>query len=112
MKLSLRNRVAHELFEGKGDAFICDIASEDVMNHKNRCFITIRLAQGASLGIHRHVDECEIYYVIQGHGWYMDNEKEYEIKAGEAVICLDGDSHGICNKRKEELVFVALVIRS
>ncbi len=43
---------------------------------------------------------------MQGCGLYTDNGKEYEIKAGEAVICLDGDEHGICNKEKEELVFM------
>ena len=110
MKLSLKNRVVHELFEGKGDAVISDIASSDMMRSRNRCFIIIRLKQGDSLGIHRHEKECEIYYVIQGRGWYRDNEQEYEIKAGEAVICQDGDSHGISNNEKEELVFIALVV--
>ena len=41
----------------------------------------------------------------------MDGNK-YKIKAGEAVICLDGDEHGICNKEKEELLFIALVVNS
>lgn len=112
MKLPLNERVVHGLFQGKGDAVICDIASSDMMKSRNRCFITIRLRQGDSLGMHRHENECEIYYVIQGCGWYRDNEQEYEIKAGEAVICQDGDCHGISNNEKEELVFIALVVNS
>ena len=112
MKLQLKERVAHKLFQGKGDALICDIASSDMMHSKNRCFITIRLRQGASLGIHRHEKESEIYFIMQGRGLYTDNGEEYEIKAGEAVICLDGDEHGIFNQEKEELVFIALVINS
>lgn len=112
MKLPLKERIVHELFQGKGDVVICDIASSEMMKSKNRCFITIRLKQGDSLGIHCHENECEIYYVIQGRGWYKDNEQEYEIKVGEAVICQDGDSHGITNNEKEELVFIALVVSS
>ncbi len=45
-------------------------------------------------------------------GLYTDNGNKYKIKAGEAVICLDGDEHGICNKEKEELLFIALVVNS
>lgn len=110
MKLQLKERTVRGLFQGTGDVVICDIASKEMMNLKNRCFITIRLVQGASLGIHCHKQESEIYFIIQGRGWYNDNGKEYEIRAGEAVICFDGDSHGICNKKEEELIFIALVI--
>lgn len=112
MKLPIKERVVHGLFGGNGDARICDIASGDMMHAKNRCFITIRLGQGDSLGVHRHEHESEIYFIMQGCGLYTDNGNEYEIKTGEAVICLDGDEHGICNKEKEELVFIALVINS
>ncbi len=110
MKLPLKEKVVHELFQGKGDIAICDIATSNMMRSRNRCFIIIRLKQGDSLGVHRHEQECEIYYVMQGRGWYRDNEQEYEIQAGEAVICQDGDSHGISNNEKEELVFIALVV--
>ena len=52
------------------------------------------------------------FTLLQGRGLYTDNGEEYEIKAGEAVICLDGDEHGIFNQEKEELIFIALVINS
>ncbi|TGY92661.1 cupin domain-containing protein [Petralouisia muris] len=90
MKLQLKERAAHELFQGKGDAIICDIASSDMMHSKNRCFITIRLRQGASLGLHRHEKESEIYFIMQGRGLYTDNGEEYEIKAGQIKVSYCG----------------------
>lgn len=112
MKLSLNHRTVKNLFGGDGEAYLCDIASSEMMHEKNRCFLTIRLEQGASLGIHQHLHESEIYFVLQGCGLYTDHDETYEIRAGEAVICLDGDKHGIFNQSEEDLVFVALVIRS
>ncbi len=112
MKLTINERVVHELFGGKGDCVIKDIASSEQMHGKNRCFITITLKPGTSLGVHRHKNESEIYFVLQGRGEYSDNGEVYEIHTGDAVICLDGDEHGVSNSGPEDLVFAALVINS
>lgn len=112
VKLLVNKRTVHEMFNGKGNVDIYDIADSSIMGEKNRCFLKIVLSQDTSLGLHKHKGESEIYYVLQGRGKYYDNSEEYELYAGESVICRDGDIHGILNTEKEDMVLIALVVNT
>ena len=49
-------------------------------------FSQVTIHPGCELGYHEHHGETETYYVLSGSATYIDNDKEYEIKAGDVTI--------------------------
>ncbi len=74
-----------------------------------RLFSTITLPVGAQVPTHYHHNEFEIYCMLTGEGDYNDNGNIIRIKAGDTVICPDGEMHGLINNSDAELSFVAFV---
>lgn len=65
---------------------------------------------GASLGLHTHNGEEEIYVVLSGKGIYTDADgQEKEIGPGDVTFDFDGQTHGVRNEGTEPLVFIAVV---
>ena len=98
--------------KGKGEIFITHLLTQKEMLDKCGMFASVRIPVGASLNVHQHVDTNETYYILQGKGLYTDNGKTYEIKAGDTTYCADGDTHGIENIGDEDLIFIALIIKT
>ena len=59
-----------------------------------------RLQPGASIGYHKHEQNCEIIYLLKG---------EITLLPGQVHYCPIGHSHSLMNKTKEELQFFAVV---
>ena len=64
-----------------------------------KMFNEVTLKPGCEIGYHEH------------HGIYNDNGKEYPVEVGDVTFCADGNGHGIKNAGKEDLVFVALILK-
>ena len=72
----------------------------------------ITVEPGSSLGIHKHEGECELYFVTSGAAIYTENDVEYEVTVGDAMLCESGSTHGIRNASTEEpLQFVAVIMQ-
>ena len=95
---------------GKGHLILEPIAGPDILKDKCRLYVKATLEKGCSMGIHQHKGDGEIYYILSGKGLYTDNDTTYEMKAGDAAFCKNGDRHGIENIGDEDLVFMGLVI--
>ena len=52
------------------------------------------LPPGTSIGIHRHTNDQEYYYVVSGGGIMTLDGQEYEITAGGVAAVLPGGYHG------------------
>lgn len=52
------------------------------------------LYPGSSIGYHLQEKE-EIYYIVQGHGEMTMNGKTFPVSAGDAVLTLPGNRHGL-----------------
>ena len=74
-------------------------------------FGQVTLEPEAVLGYHEHHQETETYYILSGDGIYIDNGEEIPAKAGDVFFCKDGDGHGLKNTGKEDLVFIALILK-
>ena len=70
------------------------------------------LEEGCEVGWHQHVGDGEAYYILQGKGIYNDNGTEIPVEAGDSMWCKDGDWHSLVNTEKEDLVFIALILKS
>jgi len=78
----------------------------------SRLFAVIALEPGASIGLHRHVGEDEIYYVIRGQGTLVEGGVPASLNAGDAHLVRSGGTHGIENTGNDRLEFVAVIVRA
>lgn len=77
---------------------------------KTRLFSTITLAPGASIGVHEHTGETELFYFVSGSGRVCDDGTFVDVQAGDAMSTGSGHSHGVENTGDTDLVLVAVII--
>ncbi len=97
-------------FGGHGHIFMQKLlAKEQLKDSAELCGIAT-LEKGCSIGLHRHIGNNETYHILKGKALYTDDEKQYEIQAGDTVFCAEGHEHAIANAGETDLVFFALVL--
>lgn len=70
----------------------------------------LELPGGASIGVHKHEGEAEIFHIISGAGEYYDNGKTVKVKAGDTAVCTSGCEHGIKNIGDEPLILNGFIV--
>lgn len=95
---------------GKGYCLIKEFLNEQQMNEKINLFAEVTLKPGCSLGYHEHIRESETYYVLQGTAAYNDSGTMRTIVKGDTIY-VHNNGHSIDNIGKEDLIFMALIIR-
>lgn len=58
---------------------------------------------GASIGIHQHGDDEELYLVLEGAGTMHLDGEEFPVSAGSVVVNRSGGTHGLRNDGAEPL---------
>lgn len=70
----------------------------------------VRLEPGASLGYHDHIDEGEIYYILEGAGdFYTSPTDSIPVKAGDMTYLHKDQGHSITNTSDDDLLMLAIV---
>ncbi len=64
---------------------------------------------GASIGMHRHEREDEVYLILGGSGIVADGAAETRVTAGDAVLTGRGESHAVRNDGAEPLEIAAFI---
>lgn len=82
---------------GKGAIDMTHIITAEQSCGSGRMFSIATIRPGCSIGMHRHVDEFEIYYILEGAVNVMDNDQPATLVAGDCMLCKDGDSHSLEN---------------
>jgi mannose-6-phosphate isomerase-like protein (cupin superfamily) len=57
----------------------------------------VEMPPGTSIGIHRHGDDEELYFILAGSGRMVVDGREYRVRAGDLVLNRRGGSHGLLN---------------
>lgn len=68
------------------------------------------LAPGASIGMHRHDNGCEVIYIIEGTGTAQTDEGPEPLAAGVCHYCPKGHAHSVQNTGDAPLRFFAAVV--
>lgn len=102
--------IKHQMRGGKGSVEITHIFKQDELKGKARLIARISINPGCSIGLHEHVAEEEIFYIINGFGVINDNGKEREVSAGDAVLTGDGAFHSIENREDVPLQLLAVIL--
>ena len=97
--------------KGKGECHIKHLTDKAAMYDHARMFAHVTIPVGCSIGDHPHVDDADLYYIIEGTARVDDNGVLKEITAGELSYTQEGEHHSIENIGDGELKFLALVLR-
>lgn len=106
----MRTEIKEKMRGGNGSVEILHILEKDEMKGKVRLFAKVTLNPGASIGVHDHIGEEEVYYILKGTGTVNDNGTEKVVHVGDAILTGNGAFHAIENTGDEPLVFMASII--
>ena len=76
-----------------------------------RLFSRIELPAGASIGLHRHEGEAEMFYVPSGHPTLTDDGAEYTAQPGDCIVTRSGHSHAVRNNGGEPVELLACIAK-
>ena len=76
-----------------------------------RLFSTLRLVPGASIGYHVHENETEMFYFLEGCGRVQDDDKAYDVQAGDSMATFNGHGHSVENTGDNDLVILACIVK-
>ena len=95
---------------GKGEVEISHLLEKDVLKGKARLFARIKIPPNSSIGLHKHENEFEIFYILSGKGVFHDNGKDVQVQAGDVCFTDSGESHSIENTSNEDLELLAVIM--
>lgn len=99
------------LYGGAGFIIKEALLTQEELGEHCRLFSRFTLKPGCELGHHEHHGEAEAYYILSGTGLYEDDGRAVPLESGDVTFCRSGSGHGIKNMGKEDLVFVAVILK-
>lgn len=102
--------VKEQMRGGKGTVELLHIFKQDELTGKARLCAKITINPGCSIGLHEHVNEEEIFYILKGNGIVEDNGVKKEISAGDAILTGGGATHSAENTGNEPLEMMAVIL--
>jgi quercetin dioxygenase-like cupin family protein len=70
----------------------------------------VELEPGATIGVHRHGANEEVYVVLAGNGVMIVNEERRAVKTGDIIVNKPGWEHGIENTSSERLAILVFEV--
>jgi mannose-6-phosphate isomerase-like protein (cupin superfamily) len=96
---------------GMGAVTVRHYLKPEEIKARTRLCAELVLPPGASIGLHDHTDEDEIYLIQKGQGLMLDDGKEFPVETGDAILTGQGASHSIKNTGADDLVVTAVIIK-
>ena len=95
--------------DGMGSVDILNVLGEKDFRNKKVLFIhSTTVPAGSTIGVHRHADNEEYYYVLEGRGTMLLDGKRYEIHKGDITGVYPGGSHGLENNSKKKMQILVI----
>lgn len=107
---SMETEVREQMKGGKGKVEITHLLRQIQLKGKCRFFGSMVIKPGCSIGLHRHDNEEEIYYIISGGGLAEDNGIRQPVKPGDIILTGNGASHSIENTGSEDLIVLGVIL--
>ena len=112
--LKRHSEMAREIREnmrgGDGKVEILHIFKKEELTGRTRLFARLRLEKNCSIGYHSHENEEEVFYIIGGSGKATEDDREYEVGAGDAMLVGGGSGHTIRNDSDTPLEILAVIL--
>ena len=106
----MRVEVREKMRGGEGAVTFRHFFEKDAFKARVRLCTSLTLPPGASIGMHQHETEDELFVITRGTGMHNDGTGETRVSAGDATLTGRGESHAIRNDGKEPLEIVAIIV--
>jgi len=97
---------------GVGVTEIAHMFTDADLPAASRLFALIALEPGASIGVHQHVGEDEVYFLVRGEATLVEGGVRTQLHSGDAHLVKSGGFHGIENTGNQRLEFIAVIVRA
>ena len=112
LRHDMKSETREMLRGGEGNVTITHLFTKEEMQSRSRLCARLIIPPGASIGMHAHDHEEELYYIIGGRCEINDSGKTVELGPGDAVLTGGGASHSIkclSHNACELLAFIAAI---
>lgn len=76
-----------------------------------KAVVKVTVPPGAAIGFHKHEEDYEGYYIMEGTGRFHEDSGSAEVSAGDFCLIERGGSHGIDNTGGGEMTIFAVVMK-
>ena len=106
----METEVKSELRGGVGKVTFQHFFKKDEITARTRLCSRLILPPGASIGLHKHEGEDEVFIVTRGKGLIDDGQSREQVQAGDAILTGKGESHAVINNGLEPLELIAIIM--
>jgi quercetin dioxygenase-like cupin family protein len=99
--------VAHE---GQGSIEIARLFQDEKLAGTWHFIEYLVVPPGVTIGNHRHGENEEIYFIIDGQARMTINGQEREVKPGDFIINHPGWEHGLRNESSQEVKLLVIEV--
>ena len=107
----MTREVRHNARGGNGSTEFCHLFSQAQLGGRLELLAVVTLQPGESVGVHPHVDNGEVYYLLSGSATVAEDGEERVLQSGDAEFCADGHTHAIRNHTDAPAVFLAVIAK-
>lgn len=93
-----------------GKEYVQLTALSKELPERARLFSMLKLIPGASIGYHVHEGETELFYFLDGCGRVQDDDRFFDVTAGDSMATTSGHGHAVENTGDHDLVILAVII--
>ena len=95
---------------GEGKLKMIEILTKEELKDEGKLFSRVILERKSSIGLHKHINDFEVYYILKGTGQVLEKNKTYTVNEGDVVYTSHEEEHSIENIGDDELEMLAVVI--
>lgn len=106
---TMRSEARSNMRGGNGTISLSHLMEGGDTFGKSRLIAKLSLPPGASIGVHDHNPDAELYIIIAGVATVTDNGVESTMEPGDAMFTGNGGTHSIANLSSSELVIYAVI---
>lgn len=106
----MQSETREQMRGGTGAVTIQHYFTSDEFTANARLCAKLRVPPGASIGVHKHGAEDEVYIITHGTGLLNDGETETRVSVGDAILTGNGESHALANDGDEPLELIAMIM--
>ncbi len=96
--------------DGKGQVTFQHLFQKAEIKAKTRLCARLLVPPGASIGMHRHNGEDELFVIIQGSGIIDDGTTRTPVGTGDAILTGNGEAHALENTGADTLELLAIIM--
>jgi mannose-6-phosphate isomerase-like protein (cupin superfamily) len=106
----MQSEVRNDMRGGKGAVTILHFFQKEEIKARCRLCSRLTLPPGASIGMHKHEAEDELFIIESGTGIIDAGHSKTEVNAGDAILTGNGEEHALINGGSEPLVVTAIIM--